>query len=261
MGCAIDRNGRFVYIDPMAEIQADRVWHPTVLDQVDSTQDWVRRNISVLPDRAVAVASSQTSGRGRLGRSWESPPGGLYASLLFKPAPVLENASKVSLALASVLVGCLEKRGIPAMVKWPNDILVQGGKLAGVLAESGGHGVPWLIIGMGVNLSSVPELTGRRGLPPVSWSAFGKPPDPIDLLDELLSGLDEVWPERAEDPLRNALETINSVLWMKDRKVVFSSGRETHTGEVGGIHRDGGLLLRTETGQSVYYSGELSPAD
>lgn len=242
----------------MSENQARAVWHTTVLDQVDSTQDWVRRNMPYLPNRSLVVSYTQTDGKGRLGREWESPPGGLYTSLLFKPAPVPEYAPRVSLAFAAVLVRCLGKSGIPALVKWPNDVLVGEGKIAGILAEAGGHSVPWLILGAGVNLLEMPVVSGRTVLPAVHWGAFGKPPDPMDLLDELLSGLCELWPTVGADPLEQAAGIINDALWMKGKRVRISTGKETFYGSIKGIAGDGGLVLEHDGGEKVFHSGELS---
>ncbi len=243
----------------MAANQAATVWHPTVLDQVDSTQDWVRRNLSVLPDRAVVTAYEQLRGRGRLGRSWVSPPGGLYTSILFKRSPVPEYAPRVSLALAAVLVECLMNRGIHAKVKWPNDVLVGEGKLAGIIAEAGGFPEPWLIVGTGVNLSGVPEVPGRSVLPAVHWGAFGTPPEPLDLLEEILTGLAGMWPSVEADPLARAGAVLSENLWMKDRLVRMDSGHESFNGYVRGIAEDGGLMLELNTRKRVFHSGELSP--
>jgi BirA family biotin operon repressor/biotin-[acetyl-CoA-carboxylase] ligase len=243
----------------MADNQPVSVWHLTVLDQVDSTQDWVRRNLSTLPDRTVVLASSQTSGRGRLGRAWQSPCGGLYASLLIKPAPPPEYAPRVSLALAASVAECLLRRSIPAMIKWPNDVLVDGRKLAGILAEAGGYREPWLILGIGVNIAGIPDVPGRAVLPPVDWSAFGTSPAPRDLLDELLSQFDVLWPGVHDDPLLRASGLLSERLWMKNRRVCIASGRERLRGIVRGISGDGGLVMETETGERVFHSGELKP--
>jgi len=241
----------------MTEHLPEAAWHFTMLDQVDSTQDWVKRNLSALPDRAVVAASSQTSGRGRLGRAWQSPSGGLYASILFKPAPPPEYAPRVSLALAASLAACLLRRGIPAWIKWPNDVLVEGGKLAGILAEAGGYGETWLILGIGVNLAGAPDVPGRSVLPPVAWDAFGTPPAPRDLLEELLSEFGALWPGVMEDPLLRVSGILSDRLWMKDRRVCIASGNEEFPGVVRGISGDGGLVMETETGERVFHSGEL----
>lgn len=259
MVCAIDLITGFGYICGMAENQAGTVWHPTLLDQVDSTQDWVRRNLSHLPDRSVVTACSQSVGKGRLGRGWVSPPGGLYSSILFRPAPVPEFAPRVSLAMAAVLVRSLQSSGVPSLVKWPNDVLAGGGKIAGIIAEAGGHPEPWLILGVGVNLSCAPVVPGRSILPAVHWGAFASPPEPTVLLDELLSGLCELWPSCEADPLLFSHGIISGSLWMKGSPVSFHSGRERFTGVLRGIAHDGGLILELNTGERVFHSGELFP--
>jgi len=259
MVCAIDHVVRLGYIACMAENQAGIVWHPTLLDQVDSTQDWVRRNLSRLPDRAVVTARSQSGGRGRFERGWISPPGGLYSSILFRPAPVPEYAPRVSLAMAAVLVRILQSSGIPALVKWPNDVLAGSGKVAGIIAEAGGHPDPWLILGVGVNLAVAPAVPGRSFLPAVHWGAFTTPPEPRALLDRLLSGLCDLWPSVEADPLFFASGIISGSLWMKGSPVGIRSGRESFSGVVRGIAHDGGLILELNTGERVFHSGELFP--
>ncbi len=259
MVCAIDLFIFSAYIGRMAENQAGTVWHPTLLDQVDSTQDWVRRNLFQLPDRSVVTACSQTGGRGRLGRGWVSPPGGLYSSILFRPAPVPEYGPRVSLTIAAALVRRLQSSGVPALVKWPNDVIAGSGKIAGIIAEAGGHPDPWLILGVGVNLAGAPVVPGRSFLPAVHWGAFSSPPEPQALLDDLLSGLCDLWPSVEADPLLLAHGVISGSLWMKDRMVGIRSGRESFSGVVRGIAHDGGLILELNTGERVFHSGELFP--
>lgn len=257
--CAIDLFVPLGYIGSMAENQAGTVWHPTLLDQVDSTQDWVRRNLSHLPDRTVVTARSQSGGRGRLGRGWVSPVGGLYCSILFRPAPVPEFAPRVSLAMAAVLVRLLQSSGIAACVKWPNDVLAGSGKIAGIIAEAGGHPEPWLILGVGVNLAGAPVVPGRSFLPAVHWGAFASPPEPQALLADLLSGLCDLWPSVGADPLLSSFGIISDSLWMKGCPVGIRSGRESFSGVVRGIAHDGGLILELNTGERVFHSGELFP--
>ncbi|MCC2979939.1 biotin--[acetyl-CoA-carboxylase] ligase [Sphingomonas sp. IC4-52] len=105
-------------------------------------------------------AERQTAGRGRQGRDWSSPTGNLYASTLVQarpddpPAPSLALVSAVALAETISVLGC------PAVtIKWPNDLLLDGAKLAGILLERSGNAI---VIGFGVNLASHPSIDGRR---------------------------------------------------------------------------------------------------
>ncbi|NLI01833.1 MAG: biotin--[acetyl-CoA-carboxylase] ligase, partial [Candidatus Fermentibacter daniensis] len=82
-------------------------WVVIELESVGSTNDYLKERLHGLHDRTVVTARRQTAGRGRLGRTWASPPGGLYASLLLKPPPVPELAQRVSLLAAGILCGIM----------------------------------------------------------------------------------------------------------------------------------------------------------
>jgi BirA family biotin operon repressor/biotin-[acetyl-CoA-carboxylase] ligase len=104
------------------------------------------------------VADAQTAGRGRQGRTWQSPPGNLYASLILRPQRPMAEAASLSLVVALALAEAVEAlsagRAAPRL-KWPNDVQVEGGKIAGILLEAaaGERGHPlWLVVGIGVNV-------------------------------------------------------------------------------------------------------------
>jgi BirA family transcriptional regulator, biotin operon repressor / biotin---[acetyl-CoA-carboxylase] ligase len=102
------------------------------------------------------VAELQTAGRGRQGRAWESPKGNFYGSTLVKIRP--DDPAIGGLSLAAGL-GLCTAVGDPASLKWPNDLLIDGAKVAGVLLERSGDAV---VIGFGVNLISAPQIAGRQ---------------------------------------------------------------------------------------------------
>lgn len=107
----------------------------------------------------IVIASSQTAGRGQWGRQWQSPPGGLYLSLALAPNLALNRSIYFTLASAWGVATSLINLGIPARVKWPNDIVIEGKKLGGVLAEARttGSRVETLLVGLGLNcFNSVP---------------------------------------------------------------------------------------------------------
>lgn len=139
------------------------------LDTVDSTNLETRRRIALgtaggLADGTIVTAREQTGGRARRGRSWISPPGNLYWSRVAYPAagwPPVWGLSMVCGLAVLDLAGAALPAEIPVALKWPNDVLVDGGKLAGILLESGiQDGRPWVICGIGVNLVSSPP-TGQ----------------------------------------------------------------------------------------------------
>lgn len=130
-----------------------------VLDAVDSTNAEAARHA---PGPAWVLAAEQTAGRGRRGRPWASPRGNFYASLVIAPQEPPEVVALRSFVAALALhEACVALTGLPQVfaLKWPNDVLLNGGKLAGILLESAGQGgrVAHLVIGIGVNLIGAPD--------------------------------------------------------------------------------------------------------
>lgn len=102
----------------------------------------------------VVVASQQSSGRGRLGREWSSPGGGAYFSAILRPAVPAEEATSLPLAIALGVAAALEDRGVPARIKWPNDVLIDSEKVAGILLEMSTEAerISWIVAGVGLNV-------------------------------------------------------------------------------------------------------------
>ena len=168
-------------------------------------------------------AERQAAGRGRSGRSWSSPAGNLSATLLFEPGCAIEQAHQLSLvtgvAIFDAVVATFAEAGIAApsglRVKWPNDLMIGDAKLSGVLIESsiiGGHLVA--VIGCGLNIASVPEVTDR----------------PVTRLVDY--GLTEVGPAEFLERLSASL-----VAWLRcwDRGVGFAEIREAWLARAGAI--------------------------
>ncbi len=135
-------------------------------DEIDSTNDYALKNYERLHHGDVIVALSQKKGKGRKGRFWYSPGGGLWFSVVFKPRDY--NDPNFFTKIASVtLVKLLKHYGLSPVIKWPNDILVNGKKLAGILTEGIFEGRKPLVIvvGIGVNLNnSIPDELKEIGV-------------------------------------------------------------------------------------------------
>jgi BirA family biotin operon repressor/biotin-[acetyl-CoA-carboxylase] ligase len=159
-------------------------WHVRVVDETGSTNaDLLAGAAAGAPDRSVLAARHQTAGRGRLDRVWVAPPGSnLLVSLLFTDVPhvphVLTQRVGVAAATAAQRVG-----GVDARLKWPNDLLVDDRKLAGVLAQSTFvDGRQCVVVGIGINVGWAPEGAAR----------LGDGIDPLDVLAALLAAYDEL---------------------------------------------------------------------
>ncbi len=140
-------------------------WHICTLDQADSTNLVLRKMANLeAPEFTVVIADEQTAGRGRLQRGWYAPPHtGLWMSVLFRPtlAPML--AQTITLTTAVAIAQACQDLGIKAQIKWPNDVLVDGKKICGILCEMQADmdHVTWIIVGAGVNINQdafPPEL-------------------------------------------------------------------------------------------------------
>lgn len=165
-----------------------------VFDTIDSTMDEARRRAAQgVPAPLWIVAASQTKGRGRRSRAWQSGAGNLLCTLLLNPGVGVSEAAKLSF-LAALCVGeTLDHflgNSLRIRYKWPNDVLLDGRKAAGILLESDNDraGV-WLSIGIGINLAHYPEVSLY---PATSLAAAGVvPPSPHVALEFLAARFDE----------------------------------------------------------------------
>ncbi len=129
-----------------------------------STQDEVKdRAARGAPEGLIVVADRQRAGRGRRGRLWSSPAGGLWYSILLRPATAPAHAPSLALVAALDWAEVLRERGVPAGVKWPNDVWADGKKVAGILTEMAlePDRVQWMVLGIGVNVNNrAPAVPG-----------------------------------------------------------------------------------------------------
>ncbi len=236
-----------------------------MLDSVDSTNAYVQRLLPDLTGPAWVLAAEQTAGRGRRGRPWISPRGNFYASLILRPSEAPEQVALRSFAAALALRdACAALTGLPEVfaLKWPNDVLLNGGKLAGILLESGGVGgkLSHLVIGIGVNLIAAPpaEAVENGALPPVSLlSETGKRITPEAFLDALAPAYahwEAVFTGAGFAPLR--------VEWLRHaaklgEQIRARTGTETREGIFQTIDASGALILRMPQGEVAIPAAEV----
>lgn len=169
-------------------------------NELDSTNAEARRRAEAGDAGPVWItATRQTAGRGRRGRSWDTAAGNLAASLLMTtdvaPAEAAQLSFVAALAAADLADACLGP-GV-ARLKWPNDLMIHGGKAAGILMESGARpdGRLWLVVGIGVNLAHAPTDVERPAAAFADYMA-ARPPAPRDALDVLAAAFERwrrVW--------------------------------------------------------------------
>lgn len=224
-----------------------------VLDSVDSTMAEAMRRAPGLERPTWIMARTQAAARGRRGRRWEVPAGNLNATLIFRPEATAAEAAKRSFLAANALFQALSiyVNADKLSLKWPNDVLLSGRKVAGILLESSGQGpfVDWLSIGIGVNLSQTPTGLDDADFPPISLvAAGGEDVSPQDFL----STLADAYATQEAKLLRLGFDRIRDD-WLANAArlgevITARTAREDVTGIFDSIDRDGNLVLITGTG-------------
>ncbi len=211
----------------------------------------------------VCLAEHQSAGRGRLGRPWVSPYGrNIYLSIAWQysgGAAVLEG---LSLAVGVAIVRALQAEGIRgAELKWPNDILWEKQKLAGVLLEMAGDasGVCQVVIGIGLNVAMAPEEAqgiDQRwvGLMNVAESPVSRNALVARLLNEIMPLLAS-YPEKGFAAYREEWESLSA---FQDQSIVIRTPAGAVEGRMAGVDDTGALRLVTEEGEQLIYGGEAS---
>lgn len=161
-------------------------------NELPSTNSYALRNIDCLNDRGTIFAKIQTEGRGRLNRSWVSNnPNNLYFSIVLKPTDKINNnlpLANLTQYMSVVICKLIEEYGITAQIKWPNDVLINNKKIAGILAESSivGTKLKGIVLGVGINLNSTQEEMSSIDQPATSLNLeTQKNINPEEFLEEL----------------------------------------------------------------------------
>ncbi len=218
------------------------------LDTLPSTQSFLKE--SNLPIGSVVVANTQTQGRGRHGRVWQSQEGGLYFSFLIDTD--FRDFSTLPLVLGYSISEFIDSQGIPSAIKWINDVFVKGKKVAGVLVEKTKKGFV-CGIGLNVNQESFPQDLQAISM----FLADGKKRNRVDVLLELLSYIGRTLEEFKLVGFPKFREAIKSKLLFLEQEVIIY-GEKPIVGILQDIGEDGSLVLLTSKGNMKIVSGDLT---
>lgn len=220
---------------------------------LDSTNDEAKRLIEKgEPHGTLIIADEQTAGRGRSGRTWVTPPMSAVAmSLILRPtAPAPLHLTQISLLGGlAVLEGIQRTTNLTPQLKWPNDVLINGSKVAGVLAESlfVGDRLEAVIVGMGVNVNAAPPPDLKLEYPATCLSdALGRHVDREKLIEAILESFDARYSQLGTSTLTEAW---SAHLAMKGQGVQVVGVTETIRGTLEGVTGEGALLIRLATGE------------
>jgi BirA family biotin operon repressor/biotin-[acetyl-CoA-carboxylase] ligase len=233
-----------------------------VFDTLDSTNSTAKElAVAGADEGTVVVARVQKQGRGRYDRLWQSPEGGVYLSLTLRPNISPENLSLLPFVAGLAVAKTMDSFGLRTIIKWPNDILVNGKKIAGILLESEVEGstVKYVIVGIGMNLNIKMNVLSSD-IQPRSTSMMHEKGSPVDYHEFLRSFLIQFEAdyslltnhqyERIITEWKNHSDTLG-------KTVRVQTSTEVIQGVACGIDPSGFLLIRTDNGRiKKIYSGD-----
>ena len=227
----------------------DIVYYDTISSTMDAAKDAVAQGAA---EGTVVIAEHQTAGRGRLGRQWLSrPEGSLLLSIILYPG--LELFPRLTMAACLAVAHSIERvTGLRPSIKWPNDVLLGGKKVSGILSESDvtGDTVNYAIVGIALNVNLDPASIPQISETATSLQrALGHSVSRLDMLRTLLEEFERLYIElRRGQPIdkewRRRLETLG-------KRVTVHCGGELHEGCAESVDEDGNLLLRQDDGTLV----------
>ncbi len=239
---------------------ADPLWVRVEGDaETGSTNDDARALAEAgAPEGTAVVASRQSAGRGRLGRAWESPEGGAYVSVVLRPPTTPALTGPLALVVALGIATGLEAFGLTPRLKWPNDVWLDGRKVAGVLLEmtTEADRVEWVVAGFGLNVV-------RTADSPAAAAYVSDVRDDLGVAEVTASVLDSVaaayrrWLAEGFDRMAEQFDRLSA---LTGESVVVSDGAGVvrEKGTVVGVDREGRLVLRGDAGVVRVASGEVT---
>jgi BirA family transcriptional regulator, biotin operon repressor / biotin---[acetyl-CoA-carboxylase] ligase len=216
------------------------------------------------PEGTVVIAETQTGGRGRLGREWNSPPGvGLYVSVVLRPMLPPMELPQITLTAAVAVVRATQRvTGVAPGIKWPNDLLLGGKKLGGILTEmeTESDRIRHVVIGLGLNVNNSdfpPELAGlATSLAQTVGVTFSR----VDLLKAWLEEFEALYERFLNQGFPEILQEWKRYTVTLGRAVTVRQGPREISGQAVDVAPDGALLIHTPGGEVVRVtSGEITP--
>lgn len=234
--------------------------------KIDSTNQYAKKlGEEGAPDGTIVIADEQTKGKGRSGRHWVTPPGSAIAfTILLRPKLPPASISMVTLVKGLAVCNAIrELYHLPVGIKWPNDVVIDGRKICGILTEMSAEvdGVHYIVIGTGINtnVDSFPDEI--KDVATSLKIQLGRPVDRAEVLVRVIEFFEEYYEKFEEDgDLRRLQDTYNEELLNMNEGVRVLDPKGEYTGVALGIDPEGQLLVkRDDTGEIVkVWSGEVS---
>jgi BirA family biotin operon repressor/biotin-[acetyl-CoA-carboxylase] ligase len=235
-----------------------------IVAETGSTNADLLAGVGKLTGPMLLIAEKQTAGRGRAGRVWHSAPGAsLTFSLAWKFNLPVQALVGLPLAVGVAIAETLAMFDVPARLKWPNDLLFEGKKLAGILietasADTAAHATSWAVTGIGLNMG-IPDSIATQIDRPIASIAWLAELDQDMLMAMLLNGLSEAMVQFGQDGLGAFTQRWNHLHAYSGQVVaILDNGRVLHEGRAVGIDEIGRFVLDTGAGRVAIVAGDVS---
>ncbi|MDW7970937.1 MAG: biotin--[acetyl-CoA-carboxylase] ligase [Nitrososphaerota archaeon] len=232
------------------------------LETVDSTQNFIRELAEKgAPEGTLVIALEQEAGRGRMGRKWFSPEGGLWFSILLRPPFLPKEIYKLTLLFGVAIAISLKNYGLKPSLKWPNDVLINQKKVCGILLESSleADRVDYVIVGIGLNanfpINSLPEeiRTNSTSL----YEVLNRKIDRAELLCKILKNSEYLYLNAIKEGFLPIISIWKSLSSMLGKMVEVKLLKESIRGIAIDIDEDGSLVLNENGKLKKIYSGDI----
>ena len=234
---------------------------------LDSTNTWAKQLAADgALDGTIVVTEQQTGGKGRLERKFFSPAGkGIWFSVIFRPPFMPQEAPKCTLMAAVAVAMAMEKFGLAAGIKWPNDILFENRKMVGILTEMSAEmdRINYVVIGTGINVNILPEDFPediRDKATSLQVANHGEKIPRVKFFQVLLEAMDKLYDEvlaKGFEPVMDAWRRYSVTLGQEVRVIGVRDGEE-YVGTAVDIDEDGALLVDAEDGRHRVLAGDVS---
>lgn len=221
-------------------------------DEIDSTNRKARELALDCADGTLIIAERQSEGRGRMGKEWYSPQGGIWLSLILKPDISPEHIYRLTLVAGVAVAETLADMGIAAQIKWPNDVLINGKKVCGILTEVDAEmdAVNFVIVGIGINanieLDMLPPLFGFNSTS--LKSEAGSDINRVELVQRLLERFEQDYGTFISGDFPSIIKRWREHSATLNRQVRIVTRFKTIEGEAVGIDHDGALVVEMDDG-------------
>ncbi|QUH19827.1 biotin--[acetyl-CoA-carboxylase] ligase [Alkaliphilus sp. B6464] len=233
-------------------------------DSIDSTNSYAKKEANKLKDGTVILSEEQLLGRGRRGRSWSSPKGtGIWMSLVLKPnIPPTEGVKMTQIAAAAVCKAIRELTGLNALIKWPNDIVINGKKICGILTEMAGelNEVNYIIVGIGINVNTDGFECELKEKATSLFIEGGKKIDRRELVVNILKNFEVLYNIYIKDlDLDETLVIVKNYSAILGKEIKIIQGNLEKKARAIDINDEGLLLVQMDDGsKELISSGEVS---